>query len=127
MRRRHRRRRYLAPATDAAGAAQARRSALAGAARGLRVMRTALLLALVLGCYGSGGGERDAPVDSSGIADAAPSGCNPATGMGCLCGTCPQPTDTCITTISSGDGGWCSNRCTVQDQATTCALLPGQP
>jgi hypothetical protein len=75
------------------------------------------------------GGRRDGGMrDADDLFDAAPnSGCNLANGMGCICGTCPQASDTCVS-LSGGDGGgFCSNACTMQDQQMTCALLPGQP
>lgn len=108
--------------------------------------RIALLGFFFVCCGYASGGGRDGTGDSDGMLDAAEgrrdggirdademldaapnTGCNPATGMGCTCGTCPQPSDTCVS-LSGGDGGgFCSNACTTQDQQMTCALLPGQP
>jgi hypothetical protein len=77
----------------------------------------------------SSGGRRDSGLrDADDMLDGAPgSGCNPATGMGCTCGTCPQASDTCVSFGGGDGGGFCSNTCTRQDQQMTCALLPGQP
>jgi hypothetical protein len=92
-------------------------------------VRLAVVLALFVGCIYESGGQRIGGTGGAGggpvVVDASPSACNPVTGMGCLCGTCPVPTDMCF---SLGTGGsFCSNACVPGNDAVTCALLPGQP
>jgi hypothetical protein len=91
-------------------------------------VRLCAVLALV-GCIYESGGMREGGTGGAGGGGAGGNtgGCNVATGMGCTCANmaCPAATDVCT---SFGVGGqFCSNACTQQDQAVSCALAPGQP
>src|SRR5262245_52755501 len=86
------------------------------------------------GSGGNGGTGGTGATGGTGGSGGAGSQCNMTTGQGCLCGmqgqTCPGGS-MCISLVDNAGApvgnAFCSNSCTMANQATTCALSAGAP